>query len=143
MPVGGVERRQHRLDALALHAMQMHILLRPPQGKAQRLGGIQQMPVMVRRPHRWRHGPDPVGCAGEGLACRREQGMILCHRLGAGGSQDQHAGDLADRLAQLLEMRPRFEHVADRALVEPIGEFPGEAVVILAAAGCLVLARIQ
>ena len=69
--------------------------------------------------------------------------MILGHGLGPGGRQHQHAGDLADRLAQLLEMRPRFEHIADRALVEPIGEFAGEAVVILAAADGLVSTRIQ
>ena len=69
--------------------------------------------------------------------------MVLRHGLGAGRGQHQHAGDLADRLAQILEMRPRFEHVADRSLVEPIGEFAGEAVVILAAAGRLVFGRLQ
>ena len=64
MPVGGIERGQRRFDALAFHAVQMHILLRLPQGKAQRLDSIQQMAVMMRCPRRWLRGPDPVGCAG-------------------------------------------------------------------------------
>ncbi len=79
-------------------------------------------------------GADPVGDPFQGRAGGREERMVLSHGLRPGRGQNQHAGDLADRVAEILEMRTGLQHVADRAIVQPIAELGGEAVMILTTA---------
>src|SRR5260221_313342 len=97
------------------------------------------MPVMMGGASAWPRGPDPVADPRKGLAGGGEQGMLLGHGPGAGRSEHQHAGDLAEGMAQIFEVRTCFEHVADRPVVERPGvervtRRAGKPVMIFAAA---------